>query len=58
MRNRIPCDTPSQLRTIIADRTAWAKEADEKDLHGTAKEWRLTIELAKRVLILEFGESS
>lgn len=42
--------TFDELDKIATDREQWAKEAHEKDLHGTAKEWELTAALAREVM--------
>lgn len=42
--------TFDELTQIVKDREAWAKEAEDKDLHGSAKEWRLTASLASEVM--------
>lgn len=42
--------TFDELEQIAKDREDWAKEADDKDLHGSAKEWRLTAALAHEVM--------
>lgn len=39
-----------ELRQIASDREQWAKEAREKDLHGTAKECELTASLARECI--------
>ena len=44
--------TIEQLEEIIAERQKWAAEAHDKDLHGTAKEWELTIEIAQQLINL------
>lgn len=46
----IPCDTIEELMVIADEREAWAKEAEEKDMHGSAAEWRLTAKLARRLI--------
>jgi hypothetical protein len=42
--------TFDELKQIADDRRQWAKEAREKDLHGSAKEWELTASLAEELL--------
>jgi hypothetical protein len=37
--------TTEQLRAIATERRTWAKEARDKDLHGSAKEWELLAEI-------------
>lgn len=42
--------TFDELKKIAEDREEWATQAADKDLHGTAKEWRLTAALAREVM--------
>lgn len=42
--------TLDQLTKIAAEREEWAKDAHDKDLHGTAKELELTAALAREVI--------
>ena len=42
--------TFDELDKIATEREAWAKEARDKDLHGSAKEMELTAALAREVL--------
>jgi hypothetical protein len=38
--------TVEKLRAIAAERTEWATDAETRDLHGSAREWRLTATIA------------
>lgn len=41
--------SPSELREIAVQREQWAEDAEAKDLHGSAKEWRLTAAIAREL---------
>jgi hypothetical protein len=38
--------TSGELRAIAEVRLQWALDAEYRDLHGSAKEWRLTASIA------------
>lgn len=42
--------TINDLIKIAEDRELWAKEAHERDLHGSAREWELTAALARELI--------
>jgi hypothetical protein len=44
--------TPDVLRQLGKERLQWAIDAEDRDLHGSAKEWRLTASLAFRLATL------
>jgi hypothetical protein len=41
--------TAKELREIAAQREEWATDAEQRDLHGSAKEWRLTAIIARQL---------
>jgi hypothetical protein len=48
--------TPKTLREIAEQREAWATDAEARDLHGSAKEWRLTASIARQLAELLEGK--
>jgi hypothetical protein len=47
--------TPETLREIAEQRETWAADAEARDLHGSAKEWRLTASIARQLADLLEG---
>jgi hypothetical protein len=50
--------TIKELQAIIIDREEWAADAEAKDLHGSAKEYRLTAALARELIELRDKEQA
>lgn len=50
--------TPSELYQIADEREQWAIAAHEKDLHGSAKEWELTADIARQLAAQLEGNAS
>jgi hypothetical protein len=50
MREKGTIMTINDLIKIAEDRELWAKEAHERDLHGSAREWELTAALARELI--------
>ena len=42
--------TTEELRQIAEERELWAKQAHERDLHGSATEWELTASIARQCI--------
>lgn len=46
-----------ELEKIAYEREEWAKNARERDLHGSAREWELTASIARELITFKRAET-